>query len=908
MRPYLFLLLICSFIFIDCSNIDRSNEPSFSGGLDYPRERDEWEHLITRDPATGLVPVSRSQELAFVEDIPTLPTHSSRSGDYDWKTMGPFNYGGRTRGAAFDVRDERILIAGSASGGIYKSTNGGSSWTRVSSPEQAWGITCLVQDTREGKEDIWYAGSGEGYNSPSLLGARYIGNGILKSTDNGESWESLESTQTNTPQILDDWDRIWRVITDPVSSDDVVLAAITGNIMRSDDGGATWTEVISGSNNYYTDLAVTSKGVFYATLSSDGSNSGIYRSTDGIDWVKISPSNWPNNFNRTVIGITPGDEDELYFMSQGTTTGKKMYNFLGDQEKVSLWKYSYLNGDGSNTGGFWEDLSENLPRGPYRFDDVNLQGGYNMLVSISPDDANLVIIGGTNLFRSTSGFSDSTNTTFIGGYDETTDLPDFQIYENHHPDQHLFFFSPDDPNVAYSCNDGGVFKTDDIYATPVVWESLNNAYNTTQFYTVAIDHDPNGTGSIMGGLQDNGTFLNVTGEPDEWTFPFSYDGAATAIGDNGSLYLTSIQLGRMFKLEIDEDGNRTGFKRFDPIGGNNYYFIHPWAMDPNDNGIVYLPLNANLWRNDQVDELVIDNGSDSISEGWTSWSTDIQGNGTAVGVSTTNPENRVYVGTSSGKIVRFDDANGSNPSKYIAQNLPSSGWTQCIAVDPKDGDHAVAVFSSYNVHSILFTEDGGETWYRGGGNLEAETAPDGAPADLYNISTAPSVRWARIINVDEEKVYLVGTTVGLYATKHLAKGTDRESDSTMWYKVANESIGSTVVSMIDHREEDGFVAVATHGAGIYTTTIDNNWIFTGTDDDEQMSDVLVYPNPSTGQITLQASDFIREISIYSLDGKLMFNDQINAMTQTIGPTLSSGIYILEVVSDQGTHTERILIN
>jgi len=907
MRQILVFILPVVFVLSSCSREQKEGSlPSY--GMDNPQERAEWEHLISQDPATGLIPVTRDQELEFVRNIPALPRTSARSGDYDWEALGPFNFGGRTRGAAFDIRDESILIAGSASGGIYKSENGGAKWARVSAPDQAWGITCLVQDTRSEKEDIWYAGSGESYNSPSLQGSRYIGNGILKSTDNGESWQALESTQTGTPQILDEWDRIWRVITDPVSTDDVVFAAITGNIMRSDDGGETWTSVLGGGNNYYSDIAVTSDGVFYATLSGDGAVEGIHRSTNGVNWTDITPTNWPSAFQRTVIGITPGDEDELYFMAQGTTNGKTMYNFRGTAERVSLWKYSYLNGDGSGSGGFWEDVSQNLPRGPYPFDDVNLQGGYNMLVSISPDDPNLVIIGGTNLFRSTTGFTDSTHTTFIGGYGETTALPDFQIYENHHPDQHLFFFSNDDPDVAYSCNDGGVFRTDDVHATPVVWESLNNEYNTTQFYTVAIDHDPNGTGDIMGGLQDNGTFLNVNGDANDWKFPWSYDGAYTAIGDNGSSYLTSIQLGRMFKLEIDGNGNRTGWKRFDPIGSYNYYFIHPWAMDPNDNGIVYLPNQGRLWRNDIVDELVIDNGTDSISEGWVNWNTNVSGNGTSVGISTNNPPNRVYVGTSTGNMARFDDANTSTPTILnVSANLASSGWLNCIAVDEEDADHVVAIFSNYNAHSIMFTEDGGDTWYRGGGNLEADSAPAGAPADLYHISNAPSVRWARIIHVDTGTVYLVGTTVGLYATNKLAKGTDRVSDSTMWYKVAEEEIGATVVSMIDHRDEDGFVVVATHGSGIFTTIIDNNWQFTGLQKTSAETRVNLYPNPSNGLFTLATDDVIRQVRIYSVSGRLVHMEQANKSNIKVRLALESGIYLAEIETDSGTTTKRFFI-
>lgn len=846
-------------------------------GMTNPQLRAEWEHMLLQDPNTGLVPVSRAQELAFATGLPAMPGTVSRTEYYQWKARGPFNFGGRTRGAAMDVADHDVLIAGSASGGIYRSEDQGESWTKVSASQQNFGITCLKQDTRTGKENTWYAGSGEDYNSASgTSGARYIGNGILKSTDGGKNWSWLESTQNATPQSLDPWDRVWRIAIDPLAAGDVVLAAITGSIMRSTDGGESWTKVLGQGNAYYTEVQATTAGVFYATFSSDGVTKGIFRSADGENWVNVTPSGWPSAYNRIVFGIDPSNESDVYFMAETPGTGKKFTNFRGDVEWVSFWKYSYISGDGTGAGGFWENRSVNLPSGPFKFDDLNLQGGYNMLVAVKPDDENTVIIGGTNLFRSASAFEDSTHTTMIGGYDEDTDLPDFQIYENHHPDQHWVFFHPDNPDVMFSANDGGFFRTDDVTATTVSWESLNNGYNTTQFYTVAIDQGTEGSDEIMGGLQDNGTFYNNSEDPYAWKFPWSYDGAFTAIGNGGSLHLTSIQLGRMYKLDIDEQGNRNGFTRFDPEGGANYYFIHPWAMDPN-NGTVYLPLESRVWRNDSVATLAFDDSANAIETGWTMFPFVLSGNGSAVGISTANPSNRVYIGTSTGNAYRIDNAHTSSPTFTNVTNfLSGGGFLNCIAVDPQDGNHAVAVFSNYNVHSIYFTEDGGATWFRAGGNLEAPTAPDGAPEDLYNISTAPSIRWAEILNVGEEKVYLLGTSVGLFGTNKLHPGTDRASDSTQWLQLAKEEIGNTVVTMIDSRESDGFVAVATHGAGIFSTHIPFAWGVTGIDEETRPS-TSVFPNPAGSSVNINTGIPNREGSLYLFDVK---GKQVRSMHYT----------------------------
>jgi photosystem II stability/assembly factor-like uncharacterized protein len=903
------------------STVSESQSKASSEGMMYPQLRQAWEQRLLQDPATGLIPVTRAQELAFASKLPVLDTQVGRGDYYEFTARGPFNFGGRTRGAGIDIANDSILIAGSISGHIYKSTNQGASWEKKTNNDQTWGITCLVQDTRIGKTETWYAGSGEDYNSASQgTAARYIGNGILKTTDNGESWFSLESTQNGTPQTSDLWDRIWRIALDPSSEDDVVLAALSGSIMRSEDGGSTWIKTLGGTGvgAYYSDIAVTSEGVFYAALSSDGAVAGIYRSPDGLNWTNITSTSFPNQYRRTVMGINPSNESEVYFMAETPNSGKRFENFRGDVEWVSFWKYTYVSGDGNGNGGTWEDRSVNLPRGPFRFDDLNLQGGYNMLVAVHPTDENTLIIGGTNLFRSTSAFADSTSTTFIGGYDETTDLPDFQIYENHHPDQHKVFFSPTNPDIMFSANDGGVQRTSDITATPVIWESLNNGYNTTQFYSVALDHGTPGSNELMGGLQDNGTFYTNSNDPFQWKFPWSYDGAFTAIADGGGMHLTSIQLGRMFKIQLDANGNRTGWKRFDPIGGSNYYFIHPWAMDPTDNGIVYLPLRNRLWTNDMVDELPIDNGIDSISTGWRQSSFTLNGSGSAVGVSTNNPSHRVYVGTSSGTCFKVDNAHTATPTfSNVSNFLNASGNINCIAVDPENGDHAMAIFSNYNVHSIHFTEDGGSTWFRAGGNLESESAPEGFPGELYNIGPAPSIRWARILNVEGGKVYFVGTSVGLFATRHLARGTDRESDSTYWVQVAKEEIGNSVVMMLDSREADDLLAVATHGSGMYTARIPTNWNITSNHDAsvEGIKDALIYPNPTTDRLTVQSENFsdgIINLKISDVKGRLVLIQRIgylkNRAINIDVSELEPGIYMLELQQNEMRISNKILIN
>ena len=139
----------------------------FEEGMSNPGERAKWELKRLADPVSGKIPEGiRRKELEFAK---TLPKQTDFDRQYNWKALGPFNVGGRTRAAAVDVANENIIIAGSISGGIWRTVDGGNTWSLASTPDQNIGASCIAQDTRPGKENTWYIGSGERYNSASAL-------------------------------------------------------------------------------------------------------------------------------------------------------------------------------------------------------------------------------------------------------------------------------------------------------------------------------------------------------------------------------------------------------------------------------------------------------------------------------------------------------------------------------------------------------------------------------------------------------------------------------------------------------------------------------------------------------------------------------------------------------------------
>jgi hypothetical protein len=816
----------------------------------------DWEML--HDPATGKIPDNiREKELAFTASLPNDAMFNGalmKGTAVTWNPRGPWNVGGRTRALAIDAANNNNLIAGSTSGGMWRSTDGGQHWLPTLTPDQYKSVSCLTQDTRINHRNVWYYGTGEGVGaSASESGAYYYGNGIYKSVDSGKTWTVLPNSAPTSYTSFSKWgELIWTVVTNPtIDSQDVVYAAAYAGVYRSTDGGNNWTLVAGTPINilntsYYTDVAISPSGIVYIALSSDGLQKGIFRSVDGVNFTDITPANFPPVYDRIKIGISPSDETKIYFIANTPGYGQANANYLGTVEWNSLWKYTYLSGNGSGTGGNWEDRSLNLPSTGGPFDIFQSQGSYDLVVKVKPDDPNTVFIGGTNIYRSTNGFSDTNQTTYIGGYKKGATLPIVLAYNNHHPDQHEMVFYPGNPKKMISSNDGGIFVTDDNTANNVVWQSLNNGYLTSMFYTCAIDHASTDA-VVVGGAQDNGSwFTNSTNLLTPWVSPRGGDGSYCAIADNKNAYYFSIQNGKVMRAKLNASGAIDSFARIDPLLGKNYLFINPFTLDPNNNNIMYLAGGNFLWRNDNLSGIPYASNWDSIATNWVRFNDSLPVSGakiSCIAVSTT-PANRVYFGTSSRRVYRIDNANNGTPtpvdvSSYVPASFFPTAYVSCVAVDPTNADHVMVTYSNYGVYSIFYSEDGGTTWTKAAGNLEQFPAGSG---------NGPSVRWARIMPVTGGTVFLVGTSAGLYATTKI------DGLNTVWVQQGTNNIGSSIVNMIDSRPTDGTVVLATHSHGMFSGTITNvNDIATPVNNlvlNPSSFNLSNFPNPFKNQTTI----------------------------------------------------------
>ncbi|HXC06826.1 MAG TPA: T9SS type A sorting domain-containing protein, partial [Bacteroidia bacterium] len=523
-----------------------------------------------------------------------------------------------------------------------------------------------------------------------------------------------------------------------------------------------------------------------------------------------------------------------------------------------------------------------------------------------------VYIGGTNLYRSTSAFADSIHTQKIGGYSIGATLPVVNSYLNHHPDQHVLAFSPTNPQVMFSCNDGGLFKTNNDTAASMIWTPLNNGYITSMFYTVAMDHVTPGNNILVGGAQDNGSwYTNNTTLTSPWTHPGGGDGSYCAIADNQTAYYLSIQNGKTIRAQLNGSGVVTSFRRIDPIGAKGYQFINPFVIDPNNNNLMYMAGGKYMWRNNDLSTIPMNNMWDSISTNWVKFPDSVAASGstiTAVAISKT-PANRLYYGTDKQKVYRIDNANTGLPTPPVNitySGFPATGFVSCIAVDPNNADHLMVIFSNYGVYSIFYSKDGGTSWIKAAGNLESTISGTG---------NGPSVRWGSIMPVSNGYVYMVGTSVGIYATDTLI-GTTTTS-GTVWVQQGASTIGNTVCDMIDYRSSDGLVAIATHSGGIYTANI------TSTSDVASVRTVSkptlglsTFPNPFRDMFTvtfvLPEPAQVR-ITLYDEQGRVSRMLDQGRLPEGIHSlilqrnNLPSGIYYLGLQAGNALETRKLII-
>jgi photosystem II stability/assembly factor-like uncharacterized protein len=850
--------------------------------------RAEYFFKMLRDPSINQIPKNIfSKERQFLESLNTK--RKGVNDPFEWKEVGPNDIGGRTRAVALDPRNPDIILAGGVSGGLWKSNDSGQTWTKKTDISSHLGVSALTQNPLN--QDEWFYSTGEiRGNSARASGAPFRGSGIFTSTDNGETWNQIESTKDDDIFYNSPYDYISNLTFSPTTGTSFFGSNGFG-IYRSTNAFESSHRVLGKTNQQvWADVAVTKEGVVIAALSSAFSGvtqtqpPGVYISRDdGLNWTNITPTSFPTEPNRSVIGTSESDPN-IFFVFTDVGAGT-----------LSLHKFDISDPNSIITS----DRSSGIPNFGSPAGQLSTQGSYNMVCKIHPTDPNIVFIGGTNLYRSTDGFSsipsrDSLGITptteaskyWIGGY--RNDNITYYLYPNHHPDNHNLIFDPTNPNITISAHDGGLSKTEDITAEPVVWSDIDEGYNVTQFYKISI-HPEAEDARIMGGTQDNGSpyfSFDFEGSSSSSFDVSSGDGATNYIGYN--YLISSSQNGRLLKW----NNNFTQLSYIKPSGSENQQFIHPFAVNPSDENYLFYPEFDHFWRNDQV--ISITSNSGGGTQGWTELDAINTGSTSheisALTFSKTNPSNVLYFGgyssNSEPTIRRLDDLDASDGEVDISIPTVNLGsYVNDLTVNPDDGEEVLAIMSNYNVKSIWHSNDAGNSWSDIEGNLGGENGP--------------SIRSAAIVATTEHGTYyFVGTSVGLFFTNQL------DGQNTVWNQTGITTIENAVVMDLDYRRSDQVLAVGTHGRGMFVGKVKTS-VSNEVEDLSQTPTTFQleqnYPNPFNPSTNIRfslPSSAIVNLTIFDINGrevaKVYSQKMINSGNNTVtfdASALASGTYV-----------------
>lgn len=771
---------------------------------------------MTKDPQLGYVPVERL-EAAKKQWARLIPGNSKSPASplgnggntlgtgLIWAERGPNNIGGRCRAILPDQSDAsgNTVFAGSVSGGLWRTTNFLSAtpvWTQISSVSANLAITTLAQDpTNSG---IMYAGTGEGYfNIDAVRGL-----GIYKSTDGGLTWSLLAATTTGGTNV-NDLGYVQKIAV--YSNGDVYAAGISatycnaGGILKSADGGNTWSRVIgsySGGgtcanavdfNGY--DIAFSVSGDIYATVidnsavynATPGNPAGkIYKSPAGATvgnagtWANVAPSAGSGNFwQRIQLACSQTNTNRVYAIFQGTG------NAIGAIQRSDDGGTTWTNITNTN---LWCDGGANngtdFSRG---------QAWYDLTIAVNPANDAIVYAGGVDIFTTTnSGTSWSQLTQWASG---CASLPYV------HADIHNISFLPGSSSGFVVGCDGGIFYTANSGSA---FASKDPSLNITQYYAAAV-HPTSGSNYMLAGAQDNGSHIFNSAGINTVTTATGGDGAFCFIDQNNPNYQITSYTNAEYSRSTNGGASfatwssSTSGRFINPADyDNTTQYLYCGYTDKKLRRIgtitagipigttITVTANASL----QVSAVKVDpNATDSV---WVAFST--------ADDATANQVPQLYVigGASTGT---------RTTTQLTGLSLAAGSYISSIDVEKGNDSHLIVTVSNYGVASIWESKDKGTTW--------ASLDNNGV-----NLPDMP-VRWGLIVpssnNVGTGGAnggILLATELGVWSTS-ATNGT-----ATVWTQ-NSANLGNVRTDMLKFRSIDYYLVAATHGRGLFSTTL-----------------------------------------------------------------------------------------
>lgn len=500
-----------------------------------------WESRV--DPVTGAFPDKTALEV-FSEFNATRSTNSTSG---NWTSMGPSSTGGGYAGlgrlncVAFHPTDNNTIYVGAAAGGVWKTTDGGSTWSPISDTIAALGISD-IKVTMDGSNEVIYIATGDRDHSDTYSV------GVLKSTDGGSTWNTTGLDWTQNQYRL-----INRLLMDP-NAPDTLYAATTNGFYQTTDGGTTWS--LKSSNNY---IDIEFQPGNTSQIYGSNTNGQIYRSTNyGTSWSSVLSSGG----KRTELAVTADNSSVVYALVANSSSG--LYGIYKSTDSGASFSQIFSGGtknlldwscDGSGSGG---------------------QGWYDLCIASDPNDENTVFVGGVNTWKSSNG---GTSWGISNHWSQTCGGQATTV----HADKHFFAYQ-NSSSTLFECNDGGLYKTSNGGSS---WSHLGSGLVVSQIYRIGVAQTTNQ--DVVAGLQDNGTKALLS---NSWNDVIGGDGMDCLVDYTDE----NTQYGSLYYGNIKRTTNHwSSYTTISNSISENGAWVTPYCLDKNDHQTIYAGY-YNVWK------------------------------------------------------------------------------------------------------------------------------------------------------------------------------------------------------------------------------------------------------------------------------------------------------------------------
>ena len=687
-------------------------------------------------------------------------------GDLRARHIGPALMSGRINDMEAHPTNPRVIYAGTAGGGVWKSNDAGTTFNSIFD-DYCQSIGAVEVDPND-PDNVVYVGTGETWTRNSVS----YGDGLYKSTDGGTSWKKIGFEKS---------ERIANIIVNPKNSNEVYVAVLGAlwsdsevrGVYKSNDAGETWEKILyvnertgaadmtmdpNDSNTLYVSMWEFRRTGW--SFESGGESSALYKSTDaGKTWNKIHNGFPEGKLGRLAIAVAPSDSNILYTVIEAE-----------DPKRKGLYR-------SDDAGQSWEQLNNDFG--------ITVRPFYFSRITVDPRNPDVVVKGGL-----TGSISRDGGKTF-------------KALGNMHSDIHDIIFDINDSDRMYAGTDGGVYRSWNGGTTMEIVENLP----LSQFYQISVDDaEPY---NVYGGLQDNGSWYGPSSSSGgvnagDWNSIGGGDGFRVLKHPTKNIIYSEMQgAENVWRYDVDrklvktiqplaqEGHDKLRYNWNAPMAisahqPDRFYMGSQYLHKSEDMGDTWTIISPDLTTNDSLKQQQADSGGLSMDNSGAENHTTIF----TIAESSLD-ENIIWVGTDDGNVQVTQDG-GKTWTNTVGniQGLPKNTWTYHIEASVHGKGIAYAVFDGHTSGDMnpytYKTTDFGKTW--------------------TNIISDDVVGTTRSIQEDyeNENLLFLGTEFGLYITVDGGKS---------WSKFT-KNMPSVAVHFIDLQKRTNDLVMGTHGRGV----------------------------------------------------------------------------------------------